>query len=770
MNDRSIYYGRKAKKEKEPQILGENDIIRVLSDESISQRRHLCLLAHLCRVILQDAAVILLTSNSAAKHPIFKRDVFRSSQFLSFKQKIAEALTNASIGFANLATVTPTIQQHIAAVNTAVSAINSQQQALSAQLTQYSEQLTNSDGQDQRVQQRNQLVNERILQNTTTVNDKLTVLIDCVTIALTDALTTLNRIQSPIDANTIQIAEPRLNTLPAPEVESVQQGLGNSTMVDSKSCSNCALAALADACRLFVTDETLQQQRQSNLLSPMEISPLSVQRSDDDNSTITSEAKAHAVEVIIIAERRLRGNPEHRMPRSMPLCTLVPRSNTLEGVWKEWFYGVNGTPSIMEMNKCFMLRRLLNTKMIEKYTNLTVTVRPSVCPLSHGATVCIRPEASKAAFIDICGEFQASVSSCQDKNYGTIITTKDHIEDVSEHTLRIVVQGEGVELGEAIDNFVQKRSRWMVDITQGNGYELLTTFDDPRRLAYMSQLDLIQYQCTNFFRGGINGNGFGSRWHTVSLGLSFGLYYNMTYLTPEVLNNFIPLTSCTEADMKRAFNKNPPEHEWANWTKSTTNFQMSNDGILDMAALAKVVTKAPGFEDKDLFWLRSMVAYYAVRPNYLFRNQFQQHSPIQTPCMSIHVRHADKRFEAKLLEFPDYMEKAEEYRRNTGVSNIYLMSDDGNVIKSTEDYKDFQFQYLDTPRQNEAWYTIKAQGVPMGILERNFLMEIMAAAQCEHQILTYSSNVGRLIGELAYALRNKEPSVVSLDQGWWMWP
>ena len=122
------------------------------------------------------------------------------------------------------------------------------------------------------------------------------------------------------------------------------------------------------------------------------------------------------------------------------------------------------------------------------------------------------------------------------------------------------------------------------------------------------------------------------------------------------------------------------------------------------------------------------------------------------------------------MEFPDYMIKAEEYKNQTGVSNIYIMSDDGKVIKSTEQYKNFQFQYLDVPRPNEAWHAEKRRGIPVDVLERNFLLEVYAAAQCEHQILTYSSNVGRLIGEISYGIRNKEPSVVSLDTEWWMLP
>ncbi|KAG0273037.1 hypothetical protein BGZ95_011160 [Linnemannia exigua] len=125
--------------------------------------------------------------------------------------------------------------------------------------------------------------------------------------------------------------------------------------------------------------------------------------------------------------------------------------------------------------------------------------------------------------------------------------------------------------------------------------------------------------------------------------------------------------------------------------------------------------------------------------------------------MSVHVRHSDKVIEAKLLEFPDYMSKAEEYKSQTGVSNVYIMSDDSKLIKSTEQYKDFRFQYLDVPRPNKAWFTETERGVPKDILERNFLLDVYAAAQCDHQILTYSSNVARLIGEISYAIRNKEP-------------
>ena len=133
-----------------------------------------------------------------------------------------------------------------------------------------------------------------------------------------------------------------------------------------------------------------------------------------------------------------------------------------------------------------LLNRLTTAKNTIRYTNLKGVEKSFFCPLPPAATVCIRSEASKAALVRICGDFPASTGNCQDATYGSIVTTKDHIVDVSEHTLRIIVQGEGSVLGTAVDNFIQKRSRWVVDITQGDGYELLTTFDDPRRLAYMA--------------------------------------------------------------------------------------------------------------------------------------------------------------------------------------------------------------------------------------------------------------------------------------------
>ncbi|GJJ75258.1 hypothetical protein EMPS_07616 [Entomortierella parvispora] len=64
MLDRSIFYGRQEENIKIKKIK-KRAARKVLSDEAISRRRHLCLLAHLRKVILQDAAVFLLAENKS---------------------------------------------------------------------------------------------------------------------------------------------------------------------------------------------------------------------------------------------------------------------------------------------------------------------------------------------------------------------------------------------------------------------------------------------------------------------------------------------------------------------------------------------------------------------------------------------------------------------------------------------------------------------------------------------------------------------------------
>lgn len=108
-------------------------------------------------------------------------------------------------------------------------------------------------------------------------------------------------------------------------------------------------------------------------------------------------------------------------------------------------------------------------------------------------------------------------------------------------------------------------------------------------------------------------------------------------------------------------------------------------------------------QTKGYFWSRSVLTYYAVRLNAKMRDHLRNASPVTTPCIAMHVRHSEKYLEAILYRFQDYMDKASLYKDKTGVSSIYLMTDDDEVIQSTKDYPNFQFYYLDQPRTNASW-------------------------------------------------------------------
>src|SRR5690606_15718021 len=158
-------------------------------------------------------------------------------------------------------------------------------------------------------------------------------------------------------------------------------------------------------------------------------------------------------------------------------------------------------------------------------------------------------------------------------------------------------------------------------------------------------------------------------------------------------------------------------------------------------------------------------------PNAKMRELFRSRVTFSPPCMSIHVRHSDKVTEAPLIEFSKYMEKAEEYKNKSGISAIFLMTDDDEVIHSTKDYLGFHFYYYkDMPRTNKGWIWDTHDGIPRDLQEINFLMDVYSATRCQHSIVTYTSNVGRLIAEIIGAERNVEPDVVSMDSDWFMYP
>ncbi|KAF9312596.1 hypothetical protein BGZ91_006489 [Linnemannia elongata] len=390
------------------------------------------------------------------------------------------------------------------------------------------------------------------------------------------------------------------------------------------------------------------------------------------------------------------------------------------------------------------------------------------CPIPADMDACVHHGANMTHIAELCGPITVLVGDCRDRVYKLTVTTKEFMAEVSDYTAEMMVV-QGIDIGRELDSFVQTRSRWMVDTMGGNGFELLTLIADKERLALQKDLDRLQHRCANFFNGANHWGGFGSRWHNMGLGLAFSQYYNMTLYPVQKNPNFIPLTSCTEADMARAFSADPPQTDFGAWNTTTINFKSPNWDLGEMYNKNRMIIR-PEYEHKGHFWWRSMLTYYAIRPNHAMRQLIRESSAVTTPCISIHVRHSDKKEEATLIDFSKYMEHADRYRAKTGVSNVYLMTDDDQVIRSAQDYSNFKFHYADTARSNNGWQADRDAGVTMEQMEETFLVDIFSAVRCQHSIVTYSSNVGRLIGEVAYAIRNTEPDIVSLDNEWMMNP
>ncbi|KAG0196545.1 hypothetical protein BGX28_009998 [Mortierella sp. GBA30] len=399
------------------------------------------------------------------------------------------------------------------------------------------------------------------------------------------------------------------------------------------------------------------------------------------------------------------------------------------------------------------------------------TGRWSDCPIRVHTDTCVHYAANFSTVEKLCGSafttnHTISFGRCQDRTYDMILTTTGFMEESSKNTNTMVVLGFGI--GAVLDDFVQTRSRWVIDLMGGEGYEVLLSTADTEGLALHKELDDLQRRCERFFNGGINPFGFGSYWHTLVLALAHSLYHDMTLFPPGKLKNFIPITTCTEKDMEISFAAHPPETDFRKWITSTVNYKSEGADVWDL--MRKDHNIKPEYKHKGLFWLRSMLTYYVIRPNSKLREKIRRSSKAVTPCMSIHVRHSDKHLEATQIGLADYMERASQYKEKTGISQIYIMTDDDAVIQSTKSYTDFQFQYQDIARSNKGWLVDKNEGLSIDKQEEIFLLDLYSATRCQHNILTYSSNVGRLTGEVSYALRKKEPDAVSLDRNWYTEP
>jgi len=173
-----------------------------------------------------------------------------------------------------------------------------------------------------------------------------------------------------------------------------------------------------------------------------------------------------------------------------------------------------------------------------------------------------------------------------------------------------------------------------------------------------------------------------------------------------------------------------------------------------------------------LEWYRSELLYYVMRPNDYTKNLIQEEKEAlgmdvhqdSFACIAMHVRGGDKRTEYQLHPFQEYLNKAKWFNALYGVKDIFLVSDDKDVIQQATADTDFNIFWAQIQRDSGGSNEVTEVGHEVMV---KVLKEIFIASQCQLWIGTLSSNFGDVIWELMIASNHGTvPPYVSLDIPW----
>jgi hypothetical protein len=146
----------------------------------------------------------------------------------------------------------------------------------------------------------------------------------------------------------------------------------------------------------------------------------------------------------------------------------------------------------------------------------------------------------------------------------------------------------------------------------------------------------------------------------------------------------------------------------------------------------------------------------------------------ERPVIAMHVRQGDKVKEKVATQFDCYMAVAERYRQETGVRDIWLLSDDDTLVQSAEKmYPAFNFLYNAVNASNGGGRFSNASLPTVAALDAgqlngrevamDGLTDILIAVECDYFIGTLSSNFGRTVLKLMYASYGYLPPHTGMD-------
>ncbi|KAF9567067.1 hypothetical protein EC968_003501 [Mortierella alpina] len=332
-------------------------------DYTIAKRRHLILLAHLRKVVLQDAAVLMELGNQDEHcryhyHHVFDYDVFKTQLFIDFRAKLhADMLTATSPITDSLAANAPGIHSHLRSVESRVadlglvmeaelgnarSAREARERAVHALAATHGK-IVNACLIDLRREIRS-------LRNEAATNSK-------------EIKQVIGRIATRVNAIIAEeishMAVQSAHQPPIPEQEAIDLSLGSDeelTMDLDLDVPDPFLASAATSSEPTSFQETSVQCEEHNtahsanddLTSMEQVPELEGPPSSSLDHTLPTLESIDSLMSMIFAT--VSSPPK---PLDMPVYTMLPRDSSVDDLWQEWFYGVNGNPSLLQVNQWY---------------------------------------------------------------------------------------------------------------------------------------------------------------------------------------------------------------------------------------------------------------------------------------------------------------------------------------------------------------------------------------------------------------------------------
>eukprot|EP01132_Coremiostelium_polycephalum_P003966 gene3966-4960_t len=230
----------------------------------------------------------------------------------------------------------------------------------------------------------------------------------------------------------------------------------------------------------------------------------------------------------------------------------------------------------------------------------------------------------------------------------------------------------------------------------------------------------------------------------------------------KITNLFLPVSKCDNYDYKSQGVK-IAEMKGKNRFPSSSNkllyYPADVNKSYDKTVEGIMAKKIKQFKVDSMLDLISMFVDWSIRPSAPLRQYMAQTRksffnatyPDTQRCVSMHVRHGDKFVEDTIYPFSFYHD-ALMMLDLTGIHKVFLMTDDPLVVetaKTNASTPELQYIYIEQERTEYFSYAHEIFNDNRDLYGFQLFTEIDLASDCEYFIGSLSSNIDRMVIELA---------------------